>query len=394
MRHLSIWMLLGICFLMGASCGKEPEQPKPVAVKGITLNATSLSLTEGETADLIATISPKDADNKTVLWSTSNGSVASVNNGKVTAIKAGLATITAKSDDGGYTASCSLTVSPATIEVTSISLSKIELSLEEDESETLIATITPDNATDKTVAWSSSDGSIVSVSGTGIVTGLKPGAATITASCGGKTATCEVTVKATYSQPEAIDLGLPSGLKWASFNLGARKPEEYGYYYAWGETEIKSNYNWETYKWCKGSYNTLIKYNNLENKGTVDNKSILEEADDVAHVKLGEKWRMPTYEEVKELLKHCTSRWMTRNGVDGMEFIGPNGKSIFLPAAGSMEGTDLKNTVSLGAFWTSSSSPENGIPQGAWELCYNSTGLLWCGNPDRCYGLSVRPVSD
>ena len=104
----SYWFLLLTCLLLIASCAKEPQ---PIKVTGITLNTTSLSLVEDETADLVATISPKDADNRTVIWSSSNGSVAGVNNGKVTALKAGSTTITAKSDDGGFTASCSVTVS-------------------------------------------------------------------------------------------------------------------------------------------------------------------------------------------------------------------------------------------------------------------------------------------
>lgn len=98
----------------------------------------------------------------------------------------------------------------------------------------------------------------------------------------------EKTVEDDVSTPgEAIDLGLPSGLKWASCNVGASSPEEYGGYFAWGEIEEKSDYSWDTYKWCKGSSESMTKYCTNSNYGTVDNKTILDPEDDVAHVKWG-----------------------------------------------------------------------------------------------------------
>ena len=193
------------CFFLSillVSCVKEPE---PIKVTGITLNSENLLLYEEETADLVATISPKDADNQTVLWSSSNGSVASVNNGKVTALKAGATTITAKSDDGGFTASCAVTVVSKTIEVSSITLSKTELTLTEGESETLVATVKPDDATDKTISWSSSDASIATVED-GKVTAVKEGSATITAKAGDKTAKCSVKVEKKVIPVESVTI--------------------------------------------------------------------------------------------------------------------------------------------------------------------------------------------
>ena len=172
------------------SCVKEPQ---PIRVSSITLNSSSLELVEGESADLVATISPKDADNQTVIWSSTNGSVASVSNGKITALAPGSTTITAKSDDGGFTASCSVTVVAKIINVSSLSLSIAELTLTEGDSETIIATVKPDDATDKTVTWSTSDESIATVDG-GIITAIKEGTATITAKTGDKEATCSVIV--------------------------------------------------------------------------------------------------------------------------------------------------------------------------------------------------------
>ena len=193
------------CLLLSillTSCIKELQ---PIRVTGITLDSTSLSLVEGETSDLVATVSPKDADNQAIIWSSTYGSVASVNNGKVNALKAGSTEIIAKSDDGGFTAKCVVTVSPKIIGVSSISLSKTELSLVEGDSETITASVKPDNATDKTVTWSSSDASIASVKD-GVVTAIKGGVATITASAGDKTVSCQVNVSKKIIPVESITL--------------------------------------------------------------------------------------------------------------------------------------------------------------------------------------------
>lgn len=200
-RYVPLAIILSI-FVILPSCVKDPD---PIRVTGITVNPTSLSLIEGETSNLVATVSPKDADNQTVIWSCNDGSIASVNNGKVTALKAGSTTITAKSDDGGYTASCSVTVSPKTIEVTSISLSKTELTLTEGDSDTITATVKPDDATDKTVTWSSSDTAVATVDG-GKITAIKEGTSTITAKAGDKSASCKVTVEKRVVAVESVEL--------------------------------------------------------------------------------------------------------------------------------------------------------------------------------------------
>ena len=161
-------------------------------IESISLDRTSVSLEEGQTTTLIATITPNDADVKTVEWSSSNASVASVANGVVTAVAEGEATITAKAD--GMEATCIVSVKKKVIAVSSISLNKTSLELKRGQSETLVATVEPNNATDKTVTWSTSDASIVSVDQEGKVMAIKTGNATITAKAGEKTATCSVTV--------------------------------------------------------------------------------------------------------------------------------------------------------------------------------------------------------
>ena len=188
---------------------------------------------------------------------------------------------------------------------------------------------------------------------------------------------------------EYVDLGLPSGVKWATCNVGAFNPEEYGGYYAWGETEEKSNYEWSTYKWCKGSDSTMTKYCISGNYGIVDNKTILDPEDDVAHVKWGGSWRMPTEAEQDELLTNCIWEWTALNGVEGYRATGPNGNSIFLPAAGGRNGTDLDYSGSRGYYWSSSLS--TGSPNDAWSVYFDSS------NVSRDYyrrfdGHSVRPV--
>lgn len=195
MYTLKRYLFLALSVLLSFSC--QEEMPQPVAVQAVHLNATSMELTEGESATLVATISPNDAENKTVIWSSSNLSIASVSDGKVTALKAGKATIIVKSDDGGKTATCEVTVNAKVYPVTGVTLDKTSATITEGDELTLTATVNPDNATNKNVTWSSSDNAVASVSN-GKVTALKAGKATITVKTddGGRTATCEITINA------------------------------------------------------------------------------------------------------------------------------------------------------------------------------------------------------
>ena len=182
------------------SCSKneDPEPTPPaVTVTGVSLNKTTLTLNIGASETLAATVSPKDAANKKVSWKSDKPEIAAVDaNGKVTGVKAGEATITVTTEDGGKTASCKVTVKDAVVAVTGVTLNKSDLSLETGASETLTATVAPADATNKKVTWKSSDAAVATVDANGKVTGVKAGEATITVTTedGGKTASCRVTV--------------------------------------------------------------------------------------------------------------------------------------------------------------------------------------------------------
>lgn len=186
---------------------------------------------------------------------------------------------------------------------------------------------------------------------------------------------------------EAIDLGLPSGLKWASWNVGASSPEEYGNYYAWGEIEPKETYTWENYKYGYYSYEN-------GSSNMVDIGSDIGGTDyDVAHVKWGGDWRLPTYEEIKELRDNCSYKWTSQNNVIGVKFTGPNGNSIFLPAAGRWRNGSLTDVGEWGDYLSSSIRENN--PVYFEGFTFNSDGNDWSyANPvwGRYHGVSARPV--
>lgn len=188
---------------------------------------------------------------------------------------------------------------------------------------------------------------------------------------------------------EYVDLGLPSGTLWATCNVGAKSPRDYGDYYAWGETKAKSEYVWRNYMWCKKSQSTLTKYNTDSRYGSVvDKKTVLDPQDDAAQVHWGGIWRMPTLDEMVELKEKCKWEW---RGMDNSYLvIGPNGNSILLPAAGYRFGSNLNSENRWGFYWTSSLySP---ISDNAYSLSFHSA----LTNPKQAYpryrGHSVRPV--
>ena len=207
-------------------------------------------------------------------------------------------------------------------------------------------------------------------------------------SCG-EDATMDESLNLNTIPMNAVDLGLPSGTLWADRNVGADAPEAYGDYFAWGETEPKSKYDWSTYKWCNGSDDTQIKYCTKSSYGTVDSTTVLDLEDDAAYVNMGSAWRMPTYAEMQELMDNCTTTWTTQNGVDGRKVTGKNGNSIFLPAAGCFSGSYLNRAGSNGDYW--SSSLDESKPSNACILYFYSDNYNW-GSYSRSVGRTVRAV--
>lgn len=328
------------------------EKPAGRAVTNVTLTADHLYLTEGETKKLKAKVTPDDAMNMEVSWSSSDERVATVDgDGTVTATGEGTCTITVKTDDGGKSARCEVTV-----------FAKAE-------------------------------------PGTFLPCGTKM----IIHKTDGESVTYyanEINCIEFIEEPvhECVDLGLSSGIQWATSNVGADSPEDFGDYFAWGETDPQSDnsYSWPSYKWCDGSNSTMTKYCTVSSFGTVDDRTVLEGEDDVAHVKWGGNWRMPTTEEVRELMEECNWTWTQRNGVKGYLVSSRqpgNSNSIFLPAAGMRYEGRVKGYGSFGYYWTGSlySNPPYRNDDTAFFFFLSSSSFeVW--NYNRSLGLRVRPV--
>lgn len=378
----------------------------------ISLNKTELQLGFYETFQLVATLRPEDASAQ-ISWTSSNEDVVLVSNGSTPAGDGSIkpaGTVIAKNKEGqsivtatvgSLSASCTVTVTSGSIvPVQSISLNKTELTLQVGQQFELIATILPGNATNKQVSWASSARSYqLSLADNGlscVIGALAECEATITVRSAANPAqlyaTCRVTVTGGFSDPgeEVVDLGLPSGLKWRGWNVGASKPEEYGNYYAWAETSPKSNYSSSNYKYPATNLGdgmiVYAKYDSTPIHG--DGKAVLEPEDDAASVNLGNGWRTPTFNEFKELRENCTWTWTTRNGVNGMLVTGPNGKSIFLPGGGWYTNTTLTGKTTYGSYWTATGS---GDIAHAVDFAKGYVDKAVLARSD---GRSVRPVKD
>ena len=184
-----------------------------------------------------------------------------------------------------------------------------------------------------------------------------------------------------FDSQEAVDLGL--SVKWATCNLGASSPEEYGGYYSWGETEEKSCYDWTTYEYYKDASYTNIGSN------------ISGTQYDVVRAKLGGNWRMPTVSEMEELVNNCTWTWTTLNGVNGQFVTAPNGNSIFLPAAGYRyyTGSPTANS-SYGYYWSATLYEDSSFGDKAHYLSFGKGTRYTHTNEKRIYGYTIRPVTE
>ena len=471
-----------------ASCNVTVyEKQSTIAVTSVSISRTSLSLEIGASYTLSSTVLPEDATNKSCTWKSSNTSVATVSNsGIVTAVSAGSATITVTTSDGGYTASCNVTVQDdvvETVNVTSVKMTNSTLTMYTGGTRTLSYTIYPSNATNQNVTWTTSDAGVVTVSSSGYVTAQKAGTATITVktSDGGYTDKCVITVEyvkptfatisstvtattatvntilsgdvsqisdagveyslssdfsdysvahgnfssssatfptyitnlsesttyyyrvyfvengnTTYSSnsnsfttkssdpfpvAEAVDLGLPSGLKWSSWNMGATEVGEYGGYYCWGD--------------ASGEATSLSEYNKLKLPNTLDNISG-NATYDIGTAQWGSTWRLPYISEFQELFNYCTEELIEDFFGDGSNVVvkkltGPNGNYIYLPRGGYYNDATPVSTGIQGHYWTAET--ETSSTHVRYYYTFTTKGNNWYGYLHGSYRLPVRPVS-
>lgn len=259
--------------------------------------------------------------------------------------------------------------------VSGIFLNKSFITLAKDETEILIATVAPTDASDKSLVWTSNNTYVATVDNNGKVTAVNYGTATITATSvadASKKATCTVNVVDSVTNGyEYVDLGLTSGLLWATMNVGASSPSDYGNYYAWGETTTKTTYMESNYTYTA-------------------TPTTLPMDKDVAHVNWGGNWRMPTQAEFLELYSECSWTWTTQGGKNGyLVKSKKNSNSIFLPAAGFF-GFLLNSAGSYGYYWSSTLYTSN--TSFAYRLYFDSSSIDPSTNYYRYVGRSVRPV--
>ena len=242
---------------------------------------------------------------------------------------------------------------------------------------------------DETVATATLQGNSVTV------TAISAGSTIITVTDikSSKTATIEVTVEEPITHcpddnhPHAIDLGLPSGTKWACCNVSASVPEDYGGYFAWGETEEKDIYDWSTYIHCDGNNDTLHDIGS----------DIANTQYDVAHIQWGGNWQMPSRKQFQELFDNCAYLWTTKNDISGGQFTGPSGNTIFLPSSGVRLFDDLYYDNTYGFYWLSEHMPIIS----AWGYVWNlgaafvlgvSSSESSGGTLEYFSGITIRPV--
>ena len=342
----------------------------------ITLNRSALVLTVGQTETLIATVLPENAVNKDVTWKSDDESIAVVdNNGTVTAISLGAAIVTVTTTDGELTAAATVTVVP--IPVTGVTLNRNTLELDVGETEMLIASVIPINATNQAVMWSSSNASVAAVNNNGVVTALSEGTAAITVTTvdGSRTASCVVNV--TYVPEYGVIIG---GIRWATRNVAAPgtfapRPESPGMFFQWNR---RTGWSAAT----PGVGVAVVGWNSTTAGGT---------AWYAANDPCPAGWRVPTQAEIANL-RNQPNVWMedwNDTGVNGRLF-GLAPYQIFLPAVGWRLTTGTLNYVGMGGLYWSSTQSGSTNAMTLWFSSGNSSMLIW----SRANGLSVRCVAE
>ena len=350
---------------------------KPVT--GITIDQTSLTLGEGGTATLTATVVPADAGDPSVIWTSSDPSVVTVTSGN------GQCELYLESFG-----SEKLKVIAVVREMTGLGLKEAKDLV--DSAPVSLGTYDAETAATYKAELEEAGATVTLIGGGagGEVTAVGIGLATITATTvdGGYTATCTVTVfNSVVAGHECVDMG--NGQLWATTNVGANSPEEYGDFFAWGETVAKTTYDWTNYAWGS-SATSLTKYVTESSYGTVDGKMMLEAGDDAATANWGEGWRTPTEDEWNWLRSNCDWQWT--NDYNGTGVAGyvvtslSTSNSIFFPAAGNSAG----GAGEYGYSWSSSLHYDNSFAVGMW--LYPSTLILGTGGEYRSVGMTIRPV--
>lgn len=274
------------------------------------------------------------------------------------------------------------------VAVTGITLDKATITFTKKEETAIItATIAPENATDKRILWKSSDETVAKVSN-GVVTALKEGSATITATtyAGGFVASCAVKFPKVTVDSRAVDiLGSKQPIYWSSVNYGAENPQDFGTFVAWGETSPKNNYVWAEYMV------TLVGWCGTDKDPLKDVDDIANTPNDVVAANWGEGWRMPTATEVYQLLTTMKWTWSSEEGVYGYKVENPDsGKSIFLPVGGYYDGTTHAHEGAKGRYWSSTAGEE---VYAAYTMDFNSDEYT-IDQHARCMGFLIRPVLD
>ncbi|MBR3608719.1 MAG: Ig-like domain-containing protein [Bacteroidales bacterium] len=357
---------------------------EPIDIESFEFAYSQVTVNIGEATPIdIRNILPEDGSISTIEWTIEDDEIAcyDIIDGvlHITAIKEGTTTLTGESDN--CKKSC-IIVAKKLIPLTAITLS-LDGPLYCYDTQYIRIKRTPADAyiDYDNISWSFSPEGFVKFRNEEVllIEGLKCGEATITATTSsGIKNSLKVTVLNPHESSgknnghDYVDLGLPSGTKWACYNVGATKLEGIGSLFAWGETDTKSTYTWSNYKWGTGKYDVPKKYN------SEDNLTTLELADDAARANMGGTWRMPTKAELGELFLNCIVRDLTINGVKGLNFVSRiNGKAIFIPY---IEGT-------LSMFWTSSLN--NASRKSYSFVLYDGSDSY---TDERAEGLPVRAV--
>ena len=363
----SSWLLftVGMATVVFNSCKKDEGD---IAVTGISLNVPTLALTIGEDYMLVATVTPINATDQTVTWTSSDDSKATVVDGKVTAIAVGSVIITAKAGD--KTATCAVDISP--IDVTGISLNISTLILIIGKEYVLTATVIPNNATDQSITWTSSDNSIATVVD-GKLKAIAEGEVVITAKAGDKTATCIVSVKDPLTYDEGVII---NGTKWATRNVAAP-----------GTFAVNSEFPGMLYQWNRNMGWRINSNDDNIWDGSLPSGTTWEQSNDPSP----EGWRVPTLDELESLLDtdKVSNEWAVQNGIGGRKFTDKTtGNSLFLPAVGYRNWQGTPEGVGVnGGYWTNTQYDE----WNAYRLAFGSD-YADSGYTTRRFAFSVRCI--